>query len=138
MAPETALPDFVDVNILPEQYRPRKLPGRVIIFSLVAVILAILSLALYLASAKMQSDAANLEDEILFVQNDLARVSTPAPEVQELMSTLAPSAITTPMSLLSILSPRPITESPSRGEPLTNPLWTPTPITSKRLTSSPV
>jgi len=34
--------DFVDVNILPEQHRPRQLPQRAIILALVAAILAIL------------------------------------------------------------------------------------------------
>lgn len=88
MTPETGLPDFIDVNILPEQYRPRKLPRRVILLSLIAVILAVLILPLWLVSASMRGGAASLETEVQSVQGDLARVSTPLPEVQELMNKL--------------------------------------------------
>jgi Tfp pilus assembly protein PilN len=81
--------DFVDINILPEQHRPRKLPRRAIILSLIAAFLAILSVSLYLVSARMGSDVAKLDDEVRFVESELEKVSTPAPEVQELMNTLA-------------------------------------------------
>jgi Tfp pilus assembly protein PilN len=81
--------DFIDINILPEQYRPRELPRRVIALSLVAAMLAILIVPLYFVSASMRGDAASLEAEIQSVQDDLAKVNTPAPEVQELMDNLA-------------------------------------------------
>ncbi len=89
MAPETVLPDFIDVNILPEQQRPRQLPRRALVLALLAAILAILILSLYFVSASMRSDVASLESDLQRVQNDLISVSTPMPEVLELTSTLA-------------------------------------------------
>jgi Tfp pilus assembly protein PilN len=89
MADETALPDFIDVNILPEQYRPPRLSRRAIILLLVAAALAILILPLYFISGRIGSDIARLEGELQSAQDALASISTPQPEVQELMSTLA-------------------------------------------------
>ena len=88
MPPETDLPNFIDVNILPEQYRPFRLPRRVIILSLVAAGLAVLILPLYLVSASIRGDIARLEADLQPVQEALAEISTPAPEVLELMNTL--------------------------------------------------
>ena len=60
MATETALPDFVDVNILPEQFRPPRLSRRAIILLLVAAGLAILILPLYFISGRIGSDIARI------------------------------------------------------------------------------
>ena len=67
MAPETVLPDFIDVNILPEQHRPRQLPRMALILALLAAILAILVVPLYFVSTSMSSDDASLEADILKV-----------------------------------------------------------------------
>ena len=89
MAAEAALPDFIDINILPEQHRPRQLSRRVIILSLIAISLATLIFPLYLVSASIRGYIDSLETEYQSAQNALATVSTPAPEVLELMDTLS-------------------------------------------------
>lgn len=89
MTPETGSPDFIDVNILPEQHQPRKLPRRAIILSLIAISLAALILPLYLVSASVRGDIVSLETEFQSVQDALATVDTPVAEVQELMNTLS-------------------------------------------------
>ncbi|GAF91129.1 unnamed protein product, partial [marine sediment metagenome] len=88
MPPETDLANFIDVNILPEQYRPFRLPRTVIILSLVAAGLAVLILPLYLLWTGIRGDIAHLEADLQPVQEALAKISTPAPEVLELMNTL--------------------------------------------------
>jgi len=61
----------------------------VIIISLIAISLATLIFPLYLVSASIRGYIGGLETEYQSVQNALATVSTPAPEVLELMDTLS-------------------------------------------------
>jgi Tfp pilus assembly protein PilN len=103
MAPETALPDFIDVNILPEQYRPPTLPQRAKILLLVAAGLAVLILPIYIVSGRIGGDMARLQGQLQFTQDALESISTPEPEVQELMSTLA--QIQEPVSELEEIYP---------------------------------
>lgn len=89
MPPETRQPNFIDLNILPEQYRPRRVPASTIILWLVAIGFAFLLIAFNFLSANIREDIIRLEADLQAAQEDLDTVSTPAPEVQELMNTLA-------------------------------------------------
>ena len=85
MAPSNS----IGLDNLPEQYQPRSPSRRTIILWLVVIGFAIFFLPLYLVSASIRGDNARLEDDIQSVQEALTSIGSPAPEVQELMDTLA-------------------------------------------------
>jgi len=83
-----ASPNPADLNSS-EQYQPRRLPLRAIILGLVVIGLATLILPLYLVSVTIRGEITRLEADLLPIQVTLTRISAPAPEVRELMNTLA-------------------------------------------------
>jgi Tfp pilus assembly protein PilN len=78
-----------DLDSLPEQPQPRKLPRGTIVLWLVAVSGVILLAPLYLASATIRSDITRLEADLQAAHEALTGEETPEPEVQELMNDLA-------------------------------------------------
>jgi len=84
-----ASPDAADLNNLPEQHQPRKRSRRTIILWLVVISFAAFFIPLYFVSASIRSENTRLETDLQFVQQALTEGHTPAPEVQELMNTLA-------------------------------------------------
>jgi Tfp pilus assembly protein PilN len=84
-----ALPDPADLNNLPEQFQPRTLPLGTIILGLVVIGLVTFFPPLYLISATIRDDITRSEADLLAVQETVTSLSAPAPEVQELMDTLA-------------------------------------------------
>jgi Tfp pilus assembly protein PilN len=84
-----ASPNSIDLNNPPEQYQSRRLPRRAMILWLVVIGFATFFLPLYLVSASIHDDNARLEDDLQSIQQALTTISSPAPEIQELMDTLA-------------------------------------------------
>jgi Tfp pilus assembly protein PilN len=103
MPPETASPNPANLNNLPEQHQPRKSLQGAIILWWVVIGLAILSLPLYLVPLIVRANITRLEANLLAAQATLTSSSTPAPEVQELMNTLA--QIQKPASEIEEVSP---------------------------------
>ncbi|MEA3459292.1 MAG: PilN domain-containing protein, partial [Chloroflexota bacterium] len=89
MPPREAQPGFIDLNILPEEYRPRKISRRAIILGAVAVGLAVLLLPFYTVFSNMRGDVADLRLDLRRTQNKLEALGTPAPEIVELSDTLS-------------------------------------------------
>jgi Tfp pilus assembly protein PilN len=103
MPPEMAPPNPANLDNLPEQNQPRRsLQGAIILWWIV-IGLAILSLPLYLIPLIIRGNITRLEADLLAVQATLTSRSTPAPEVQELMNTLA--QIQKPASEIKEVSP---------------------------------
>jgi len=84
-----ASPDVVDLNDLPEQPRSRKPSQRTIILGLVVISFAAFFIPLYFVSVSIRSENTRLESDLQFVQGALAEGYTPAPDIQDLMDTLA-------------------------------------------------
>jgi len=103
MPPEMAPPNPANLNNLPEQNQPRRSFQGAIILWWVVIGLAILSLPLYLVPLIVRGNITRLEADLLAVQETLTSSSTPAPEVQELMNTLA--QIQKPASEIKEVSP---------------------------------
>ena len=103
MPPEMASPNPADLNNLPEQYHPRTSFQRAIILWLVVIGLAVFSLPLYFVPLIIRGSITRLEADLLAVQETRTGSSTPAPEVQELMNTLA--QIQKPASEIEEVSP---------------------------------
>jgi Tfp pilus assembly protein PilN len=78
-----------DLNDLPEQHQPPRLPQGTIILGLVVIGLVAFFLPLYLISTTIRDDITRSEANLLSVQATLTSISAPAPEAQELMNTLA-------------------------------------------------
>jgi Tfp pilus assembly protein PilN len=84
-----ALPNPADPNNLPDQFQPRRLPQGTIILGLVVIGLVTSFLPLYLVAATIRDDITRSEADLLSVQAAVTSISAPAPEVQELVNTLA-------------------------------------------------
>jgi len=80
---------LVDFNILPEQYRPRKLPSRVLFLWIAAIGLALLLVPTFLVSARVRANTAQVEEELEIVRQELQIIPTPVGEVIELTLTLS-------------------------------------------------
>jgi len=80
---------LVDFNILPEQYRPRKLPSRVLFLWLAAIGLTLLLVPTFLVSARVRANTAQVEEELEIVRQELQIIPTPVGEVIELTLTLS-------------------------------------------------
>lgn len=82
-------PRFLDLNILPEQYRPRRLPRRAVILWAVVAGFALFLLPFYILFASVRGDVARLEADLRRAQDELQALGTPVPEIVELTDTLS-------------------------------------------------
>ena len=89
MPPKNRQEILVDFNILPEQYRPRKLPSRVLFLWIAAIGLTLLLVPTFLVSARTKANTAQVEEELAIVRQELQVVPTPIGEVIELTQTLS-------------------------------------------------
>ena len=89
MPPKNGQEILVDFNILPEQYRPSKLPSQVLFLWIAAVGLTLLLVPTFLVSARTRANTALVEDELRYVRQELQVIPTPAGEVIELTRTLS-------------------------------------------------
>jgi Tfp pilus assembly protein PilN len=103
MPPEMASPNPADLNNLSEQHHPRTSFRRAIILWLVVIGLAVFSLPLYFVPLIIRGSITRLEADLLAIQETRTSSSTPAPEVQELINTLA--QIQNPASEIEEVSP---------------------------------
>src|SRR5262245_13210143 len=88
MKPDTPPESVTDSNSQ-EQTQRLRLLRRTVVLWLVAFGLANLVLALYLISASVQNDITRAKADLDSIEESLIRISTPAPEAQELMTTLS-------------------------------------------------
>lgn len=89
MPTKMASPSSVDLSSLPGERPPSRSSQRAIILWLVVIGLVTFFLPLYLVSTAIRADNTHLETDLKTVQDSLTRGYAPAPDVQELMDTLA-------------------------------------------------
>ncbi len=108
MPPQKRQGSVVDLNILPEQYRPYKLPSRVLFLWIAAYGLTVLLVPAYLASARIETTSAQAEAELIRVRQELQLAPTPAGEVISLTRTLSETnaAVTRVESVLPVIMGR--------------------------------
>jgi len=89
MPPKSGQEILVDFNILPEQYRPSKLPSQVLFLWIAAIVLTLLLVPTFLVSARTKANTALVEEELRIVRQELQVIPTPAGEVIELTRILS-------------------------------------------------
>jgi len=89
MPPKNHQGSLVDFNILPEQYRPRKLPSRVLFLWIAAIGLTLLLVPTFLVSARVKANTAQVEEDLNIARQELQIVPTPVGETIELSRTLS-------------------------------------------------
>jgi len=81
MPPRESQGSLIDLNILPEEYRPKKLPKGLLGIWLTVVILAVVVVPLLIISTRVRRDTDRLQSELSRVRATLRAARTPAAEV---------------------------------------------------------
>lgn len=89
MPPKTPTIEPIDLNILPEQYRPRVLSPAIVVVWVIAAVLGVLLVPGALVTRHHRAQARSLEAELWAAEETLAAIRTPAPEVVALTDELS-------------------------------------------------
>ncbi|MHB0859127.1 MAG: hypothetical protein ACYC5M_16360 [Anaerolineae bacterium] len=89
MPPKPPQSGPIDLNILPQHYRPRVVSPAIVLFWVIAGVLLVLTVPGFIFSQNNQREITKIETGMAGARNTLAAIRTPAPEVFSLTQTLS-------------------------------------------------
>ncbi|MHB1296732.1 MAG: PilN domain-containing protein [Anaerolineae bacterium] len=89
MPPKPPQPGPIDLNILPQHYRPRVVSPTIVLFWVIAIVLLVLTIPGFIVSQSNERKMTEIDAGMADARSTLAAIRTPAPEVYSLTRTLS-------------------------------------------------